>query len=83
MGLHLRTHPEPVEGCFGCKVMNIRIGQVDATVQRQWDNDLAHYKDARRQGVQPMGTSRKQVDQAMMISERVGKAFQAGSKTFA
>lgn len=49
----------------------------DATRQRRWDDDLAAYRDAVRQGVQPATTRRGDVDQAMQASERSGVAFRA------
>lgn len=42
-----------------------------------WDREIQAYRDARRQGVQPSGTTMKQVQDAMEISQRTGKAFQA------
>jgi hypothetical protein len=48
---------------------------LDATSEKKWDKDLDFYRDARRQGVQPSGTSRDQVDRAMRISEATGTAF--------
>lgn len=59
------------------KVAYCGIGGGDATAQKQWDNNLAAYKDARRQGVQPAGTDRTAVDRAMKISEHTGVAWQA------
>lgn len=44
---------------------------------KAWDAEVAAYKDARRQGVQPSGTTMKQVSDAMEISQRTGKAFNA------
>lgn len=58
------------------RASNIRVGQVDATAERKWDAELNAYADARRQGVQPMGTKMHQVRAAMDTSERIGKAFQ-------
>ncbi len=43
----------------------------------KWDAEIAAYKDARRQGVQPSGTTMKQITDAMEISQRTGKAFNA------
>lgn len=37
--------------------------------QKQWDKDLDHYDSARRQGVEPDGTQRWQVDKAMKEAE--------------
>jgi hypothetical protein len=33
--------------------------------QKTWDKDLDHYESATRQGLQPSGTQRHQVDQAL------------------
>lgn len=49
----------------------------DATAQRQWDRDLALYKDARAQGIQPSSTKRDSVERALRISDATGKPFQA------
>lgn len=50
----------------------------DATAQRQWDRDLALYKDARAQGIQPSSTKRDSVERALRISDKTGKAYDAG-----
>jgi hypothetical protein len=55
---------------------------LDATRQKAWDRELQGYRDARAQGVQPEGTSTTKVRQAMEISDRAGKAFDAGTRTF-
>ena len=52
-------------------------GGWDATAQKKWDRDLAAYKDARSQGIQPSGTTRQAVDRAVAISNEVGKAWDA------
>jgi hypothetical protein len=45
---------------------------------KAWDVELDAYRSARRQGVQPSGTTLKQSQDAMEISQRTGKAFDAG-----
>ena len=50
---------------------------MDYTAQKNWDRDLAAYKDARAQGIQPSGTSRTAVENAVAISNEVGKAWDA------
>ena len=45
------------------------------TTQKKWDSELAFYKSARAQGVQPEGTSRKAVESALKASEIMGKAY--------
>ena len=49
----------------------------DYTEQKKWDRDLAAYKDARAQGIQPSSTKREAVDRAVAMSNEVGKAWQA------
>lgn len=49
----------------------------DFSEQKRWDRDLAAYKDARAQGIQPAGTDRAAVDRAVAISNEVGKAWDA------
>lgn len=58
---------------------NIHIGQIDATAERKKDKELSAYRDARRQGVQPAGTTMAKVRRAMEISERTGKAYDASA----
>lgn len=52
-------------------------GGWDATAQKTWDRDLAAYRDARDQGIQPSGTDRAAVDRAVALSNEVGKAWDA------
>ena len=49
----------------------------DYTAQKKWDRDLAAYKDARDQGIQPASTNRAAVDRAVAISDKAGKAWDA------
>jgi hypothetical protein len=62
--IHRRTHPEPVEGCFGCKCLTVSVAPsatpsrhpgAAATVarDRQWDADMPAYARLRANGVQP------------------------------
>ncbi|HET6917279.1 MAG TPA: hypothetical protein VFH56_14390 [Acidimicrobiales bacterium] len=52
-------------------------GNLDLTTERKWERDLAAYKDARRQGIQPQSTQRAAVDRAVRISNETGVAYQA------
>lgn len=47
----------------------------DATAQKRWDAELATYKAARAQGVQPEGTSTAKIRAAMDLSEKHGVPF--------
>lgn len=60
--LHLRTHPVPVEGCFGCKAATVRVAptatgspeaRAHSRVEAGWERDMPAYKRLRRQGLQP------------------------------
>lgn len=62
---------------------NISIGQVDRTDQKKWDAEIKAYRDARRQGVQPMTTQMPDIAAAMELSDRKGAAFDATAGGFA
>jgi hypothetical protein len=88
MTLHQeRTHPEFVEGCFGCKLGTLEMGTGDANSKRtmsskKWDGELAAYKKAREQGIQPAGTTMKKVQEAIDKSDKAGKAYDANTGGF-
>ena len=50
---------------------------LDLGREKKWNRELDAYADARRQGVQPAGTKLAQVEKAMQISDKVGRAFDA------
>lgn len=83
MSLHQKqTHPEYVEGCFGCKISTLELGVGDANSKvsmttTKWDAELKAYRSARDQGIQPAGTSMKKIQQAVEISNKTGKAYGA------
>jgi hypothetical protein len=85
MSLHReRTHPDFVEGCFGCKASTLQLHPGDAAHMREipkkkWDAELNAYADARRQGIQPAGTSMKAVKDAVTASENLGKPYDGGT----
>ena len=75
-------HTEYVEGCFTCKISTLVMGTGDASGNRlisgkKWDNELQFYRDARRQGIQPAGTSTKQIEAAFKASDNLGSAYNA------
>jgi hypothetical protein len=83
MSLHReRTHPEFVEGCFGCKASTIDLNPGEANSRltmsaKKWDKELALYRSARAQGIQPEGTSTAKIRKAMDISNKTGIAYGA------
>lgn len=78
----IHTHVEYVEGCFACKIKTIELGtgdagRADAMPQKKWDGELAAYREARKQGIQPEGTSMKHIEAAKKASDIMGSAFNA------
>lgn len=80
MALHYKTHPEYVEGCFGCKAASLRFGQVDATRQKKWDAELALYRSAVANGIQPETTQTAGIRSAIEWSEKTGTPYSAEAK---
>lgn len=81
---HWEHHPEPVDGCFGCKGLSLQMNAGDAKASnesgmtnKEWDNELKAYRHARAQGIQPAGTSMKKIREAMKASETLGKPYNA------
>ena len=84
MSLHQRQkHPEYVEGCFGCKASTIDLNAGEANSRltmsaKKWDKELALYRSARAQGIQPEGTSTAKIRKAIDVSNRTGIAYGNG-----
>lgn len=80
MNRHKKTHPEYVEGCFGCKAGTLRFGQVDATRQKKWDAELGEYASAVAQGIQPETTQSSGIRAAVDWSEKTGTPYSTEAK---
>ena len=81
---HWEHHPEPVDGCFGCKGLSIQMNAGDADSRRtipnkKFNKELDAYKEARAQGIQPNGTSMAKIQEAVKASEIMGRPYD-GSK---
>ena len=77
---HWEHHPEPVDGCFGCKGLSIQMNAGDADSRRamptkKFNKELDAYKEARAQGIQPNGTSMQKIQEAVKASEIMGRAY--------
>lgn len=59
------------------------VGGGDATAQKNWDSELELYRAARKQGIQPEGTTRNKVMAAIKASDAAGAAFGKDFKTAA
>ena len=76
-------HSVYVDGCFGCKVRTLELntgdaGRADAKMsQKAWDKELYAYEDARKQGIQPAGTSMQAIRAAHEASDKLGAAYNA------
>ncbi|MFF3363581.1 hypothetical protein [Streptomyces misionensis] len=57
------------------KVAYCGIGGGDATEQKRWDAELDLYRAARRQGIQPDGTTKDKVMAAIESSNAAGAAY--------
>lgn len=77
------THTEYVDGCFSCKLGTLQLAVGDANGQmiennwtnKKWDKELELYRSARKQGIQPDGTTTAKVQQALDASDKTGKAY--------
>ena len=77
---HWEHHPEPIDGCFGCKGLTLQMNSGDAKrdiSDKKWNSELKAYRDARAQGIQPAGTTMRHVQEAHKASEILGKAYNA------
>ena len=77
------THTSFVDGCFACKVTTIQLNPGDASgnlvaggwTNKKWDRELDLYASARKQGIQPDGTSTAKIQKALDVSEKTGVAY--------
>lgn len=48
---------------------------LDGTTQKNWDAELSAYREARRQGIQPDGTKKRLIEEAVRLSDQAGAAY--------
>ena len=68
------------EDCFGCKAKGLQLNTGDAKrdiPDKKWNDELSDYREARRQGMQPSGTTKAHIEAAYDASEKLGKAYDA------
>lgn len=51
--------------------------KLDKTSAQKWDRELSDYRDCLRQGIEPEGTGRKDIDRAVRLSDKYGRAYDA------
>lgn len=77
------THIEYDYNCFACKIQTLQLNTGDANGNlvannwnnKKWDRELDLYASARKQGIQPDGTSTAKIRQAMDVSDKTGYAY--------
>ena len=81
---HWEYHPVPEDDCFGCKALGLQINTGDAKASngsgmtnKQWDAEIGAYANARKQGIQPAGTTMDKIIAAEKASENLGRAYNA------
>lgn len=75
-------HTQCGEECFGCKAKGLQLNTGDASSSKvmpnkKWDGELNAYRKARKDGIQPAGTTMAAVQEAYRASEVMGKAYDA------
>jgi hypothetical protein len=50
--------------------------------KKKFEAELQAYRDARKQGIQPTGTSMAKIQKAVDLSNKVGKAFDGNTRGF-
>jgi len=45
------------------------VGEINSTTQKQWQKDIDYYRAAKRQGLNPEGSTRAQVEKAFTAAE--------------
>jgi hypothetical protein len=68
--------------CFGCKAKGLQLSTGDANgraamPRRKWEGELQAYRNARKQGIQPAGTTMDKIVAAEKASENLGRAYNA------
>lgn len=80
-------HTNCDDDCFGCKAQSLQLNTGDAAGNKsmsakKWDAELNAYASARKQGIQPDGTSMKKITEALDKSNKAGKAYDANTGGF-
>jgi hypothetical protein len=68
--------------CMRSKNLQLNPNLADTGASKKWDADLQKYRDVRKQGIRPDGTSAEQVDRAEKMSQQMGQAYDANKPMF-
>ena len=74
------VHKEYVDNCFACKIKTLELCTGDANgtaamASKKWDSENEFYASAVRQGINPDGLARHEVEAAYEASEKLGVAY--------
>ena len=58
----------------GLAVMGLESTGNDYTKQKKWDRELQSYRDAKAEGIQPKGTTHRDIDLAKKNADLAGNA---------
>ena len=69
------------------RASNLEFGTGDANSgasmpKKKFEAELQAYRDARKQGIQPTGTSMAKIQAAVELSNKAGKAFDGNTNSF-
>ena len=78
------THTDYVDDCFGCKIQTLELSTGDANStkamsSKKWDSENQFYADAVKQGVNPDGVFRHEVEASLNASEILGVPYNGDS----
>lgn len=63
--------------CLRAKNLQLNPNLFDTGASKAWDRELEDFRDAKSQGINPHGTTRAKIDEAVRISNETGVAFGA------
>lgn len=71
---------ESYGACLRAKALQVDVAVpgtgYDPARNKAWDSRIDSYREARRQGIQPTGSRKSQIDAAVKVSDATGTAFQ-------
>lgn len=75
-----KTQDHPTYGdCLKAKAVKTYLAApsrgLDGTAQKKWDSELSAYRAARKEGIQPEGTTSRKIEEARRLSDAAGAAF--------
>lgn len=76
-GCPTQDHASYGECCRAARLQIDKHGLQHRDLERRKDSDVEFYRSARRQGIQPDGVARRDVQRALDLSDRMGAPYQS------